>query len=166
MFLVASAACLLGTIVTISQSSSPDKEVTLPSSFQVFTHLPLENSEEKIIKYIITTMAEKNLLQLGFEKKSLKRQGKKIGHIHPLRFAGFIFADPQLKQSMLKITKSKFKWKGFVRGFAGRMQEEAVKNNLVPYIEGFSEMLNVDSEVVTNYVENQDWEGLLRFLCS
>ncbi len=162
--MIAIIACLLAVIVTIPGRIQVSHAEEIMESKGSFFSLPLEEWEQKAIRNIICTMAEKNLLQLGLEKKTLKKKGKKINHVHPLRFVDYIFSDPHLKKCMQQIKKSSFKWNGFVRGFSGRMMEEAVKDNLRPYIPEFSEHLAVNQENLKIYIDNKDWEGLLKYL--
>ena len=65
-----------------------------------FYQLPLTEKEKRIIHGIITTMAEKNILQLAFVKRSMEKRGKKIEHIHPLRFIGYILANSELRSCL------------------------------------------------------------------
>ncbi len=157
-------ACLLAVVVTIPGHIQVNHAEKVSESVESFFKTPLEDWEQKAIRRIVSTMAEKNLLQLGLEKKTLKKKGKKINHVHPLRFVGYIFADPYLKQCMQQIKKSSFKWNGFVRGFSGRMMEEAVRDNLRPHLPEFSHHLTVNQENLQIYIDNKDWEGLLKFL--
>lgn len=129
-----------------------------------FFTLPLNEGERKIIASIITTMAEKNVLKLGLMKRTLEKRGKKIHHVHPFRFLGYVFSTPHLKTSMHKIRKSGFKWDGFMDGFAKKMSDEAHHGNLTPYVPGFCQFLNISEAHVMEYVHRHDWEGLVRFL--
>jgi hypothetical protein len=137
---------------------------TAISQLDLYYGLELTEGEKRIIYKLITTMAEKNPLMLGLEKKSLDKKGKKIHHIHPLRFLGYIFSDPHLRNSMREIKKSYFKWNAFINGLSRKMREESSHNNLAPYIDGFSEHLHIDKSRVTHYIQEREWEALVRFL--
>jgi hypothetical protein len=129
-----------------------------------FHTLHLSSEDEKIIHKIISTMADKNIFSLLFEKRELERKGKQIEHLHPFRFLGVIFSSHHLKNAMREIRKSSFKWDGFMDGLSPRMREEAARDNLVPYIAGFAEYLDIDPERVEYYVRHHNWEGLVRYL--
>lgn len=131
-----------------------------------FLHLPLLEWEKKNIYKIVSTMGEKNVVQLLFEKKTLERKGKEINHVHPMRFIGYAFSDPYLKKCMARIKTSGFKWGGFIDGFGGRMKEEYNRNNLLPYVPSFCEYLNANPEKVTRFIQNRDWDGLVKYLIS
>ncbi|MGE5196064.1 MAG: hypothetical protein ACM3JI_01890 [Anaerolineae bacterium] len=132
----------------------------------IFFQLPLDEVEKRIISKLIRTMAEKNIIKLAFEKRSLEKKGKRINHVHPLRFLAFIFGDPQLKSCMHQIRKSSFKWDHFVDGLAKRLKEESENNTLLPYLPGFCNYLNLNIADVASIVHNHHWESLVRYLLS
>jgi len=59
------------------------------SGEDLFLALPIDDNEKKIISSIITTMAEKNVIKLGLMRRTLEKKGKRIHHVHPLRFLGY-----------------------------------------------------------------------------
>jgi hypothetical protein len=161
-------------IVFLEQTSMPRSEPVSSAKLMqklghaaedtsIFYQLPLTESEKKIIRKIITTMAEKNVFQLLLEKRSLEKKGKKIRHIHPLRFVGFILADSHLRRCMKTISKSYFKWSNFVEGYEERMKEESKKGQLLPYVPGFAELLKADPQVITNYINKSEYEDLINY---
>jgi|GEM_PF-1724032 len=129
-----------------------------------FSNLPIHEHEKVLIYKIITTMAKKNPIQLALKKSSLEKKGKKIHHIHPFRFLGYVFSEPELKQSMHEIKKNHFKWNGFLDGYSKKMRNEATQHNLMPYVESFAGFLRVDSNEVAKFIQKKDYEGLVRFL--
>ncbi len=133
-------------------------------STEAFYQLPLPDREQRLIYDVIKTMGDKNVLQLLFEKKSLERKGRRINHVHPLRFVGYILATPKLKSSLREVKTSTFKWDHFIDGFAKRMKEEASYNNLTPYLPGFVQYVGADLDEVKQYVQRKDWEGLVKSL--
>jgi hypothetical protein len=134
------------------------------SSGPTFYQLPLEDWESKIIYKIVSTMAEKNLLQLALEKKSMEKKGRQINHVHPMRFIGYVFSDPYLKNCMSVIRKSHFKWSNFVDGFGGRMREEFRNNNLMRHIPEFCQLVGADAQTVSQHIQNKDWDSLVKCL--
>ncbi len=140
-----------------------EPQAVLPS-FEPFYQLPLSEKEMRFIKIIITTMAEKNVLQLAFEKHSLEKKGKKIHHVHPLRFMGYILSHPQLKHCLKSIKKSSFKWDAFIDGFAKRMKEELSRGNVYQHVPGFAQLVGSTPEHVNHYIEKKDFVGLVKSL--
>ncbi len=129
-----------------------------------FYQLPLNEKEKRHIWTIITNMAEKNIFQLAFEKGAMEKRGNKINHVHPMRFLGYIFSEPELKSCVKNIKKSSFKWDAFVDGFARRMREENSNNNVLQYVPGFAQQVGSTPDKVKQYVQNKDWEGLIKSL--
>src|SRR5581483_7360484 len=127
-----------------------------------FYGLPLSDKEKRFIKSIISTMADKNLIQLVFEKSVLEKKGKRINHVHPLRFMGYILSNPDLKSDVKTIKKSSFKWDAFVDGFAKRMKEELAHGNVYQHIPGFALEIGTTAKHVEEYVNKKDFEGLIR----
>jgi hypothetical protein len=155
--------------VLFSAAASSDKtfyqmQAVSEGSIDFYQQFSLEEWEKKTISKIITTMAENNIFRLGLKKKELEKKGREINHVHPMWFIAFIVSDSNLKRCMHQIRKSGFKWDGFIDGFSRRMNEESARNNLVPHIQGFASLLNRTPEEVRFYIDNHDWEGLVRNL--
>ena len=75
-----------------------------------FLSLPAADWEVDTIRKIINTMGEKNLVQLLMKKKELKKLGKRIDQVHPLRFLEIVFSNSKTTHSMREVRKSSFKW--------------------------------------------------------
>ncbi|MES2345514.1 MAG: hypothetical protein V4494_06230 [Chlamydiota bacterium] len=133
-------------------------------SLDLFYSLGLSSEDERIIHKIISTMAEKNIFSLLFERRDLEKKGKQLDHLHPFRFLGVIFSNHHLRSSMREVKKSTFKWDGFMDGFSARMKEESIRGNLIRYIPGFAEYVGVDPDKVEHYILHHNWEGLVRYL--
>lgn len=135
-----------------------------------FEEIPLQDWERQIITFIITEMAEKNVFQLLLEKNDMERKGKKINHVHPLRFIGHVCEDQKLRRAMKVIKKNPFKWDNFINGFSRRVREEVGKNNLFRFIPSFCEYLQVhvpiDEAEALSYLRQNDPEGFVRYLIS
>lgn len=140
------------------------KSPTFTLGTDPYDSLPLTSTEKKLIYKIVTNIAKKNLMQLAFEKKSMERKGKRVNHVHPLKFLGTIFSDPQLAGYMRTIKKSSFKWNNFIEGLSGRLKEEYKRNNIKNCVPGFCRAVGADSDKVMPYINKQDWEGLVKYL--
>ncbi len=130
----------------------------------LFYQLPLTDKEKRLIRAIFTTMAHKNIVELALLKRTMEKKGKKVNHVHPLRFVGYLFGNPELKSCMKKIQKSSFKWDAFVAGFARRMKEELAVNNIHQFIPGFCIEVGAHPDVITRYIEHKEWESLVKSL--
>lgn len=133
-----------------------------PEGTESFYHLPITDREKRLIKIIITTMAEKNILQLAFIKRTMEKKGKKIEHVHPMRFIGYILSNAELRSSLRIIKKSSFKWDAFIDGFSRRMKEEFGNNNLYVHIPGFCHQTGANPAEITHFIQKKDWEGLVK----
>ncbi len=133
-------------------------------SSEPFYQLPLTDKDKRFIRSIISTMAEKNIFQLAFERHTLERKGKKINQVHPLRFAGFILSSPDLRSHLKVIKKSSFKWDAFIDGFVKRMKEELSHGNVYQYLSGFAEQTGSTEDHVRHYINKKDYEGLIKSL--
>ncbi|MBS3905100.1 MAG: hypothetical protein KGZ39_07225 [Simkania sp.] len=154
----------LVSIARSPEQMATDMEMPLAKGAEAFYQLPLNDNERQIIHKIIDTMAKDNVLKLGLKRKSMERKGKRIRQVHPLRFLGHIFSDGHLRQCMREISRSHFKWNGFMDGLKDRMKEEAARGNLRQYIPGFAELLHIDEHQVYQYIDHRDWEGLVKHL--
>ena len=126
--------------------------------------LPLDDHDRSLIYKIVDTMAHDNVIKLGWKRKTMEKKGKKIRHVHPLRFLSYVFGDHHLHQCMREISRSSFKWNGFIDGMRSRIDEEAAKGGLLPFAHDFAKHLNVDEGRIRHYIEKRDWEGLVRHL--
>jgi hypothetical protein len=127
-----------------------------------FYQLSITEKDKKIISDIITTIAEKNILQLAFIKHSVERKGKKIERVHPMRFMGYILSSSELRSCLKTIKKSSFKWDHFIAGFSRRMKEEYAHDNVYIYVPGFCQQINGDEEAVKRFIKRKDWEGIVK----
>ena len=117
-----------------------------------------------MIYTIISTMAENNVITLAFKRSELDHLGKKIHHVHPMRFLGTVFSNPYLKKCMEEIADSHFKWNGFIDGFGARMDGEADRHNLHRYARGLCKAIKADHDLVAPYIDHRNWEGLVKHL--
>jgi hypothetical protein len=146
------------------EGNNEDDLLPLTGSGDPYARLPITEKEAQIIWEIIDTMANKNLLQLGWIKKDMERLGQKITHVHPLRFLGTIFADPHLRECMKEVRSSYLKWNGFLDGLTGRLEEEYKRNNLLPHVSGFAATIKANPEQVRNFLQKKEWEKLVKYL--
>ncbi len=150
-------------------SSDPKPPETPPPSAVIndedidyFNQLSITDTDKRNIRKIITSMAEKNVFELLLEKNSLEKKGKEIRHVHPLRFLGYIGSDSYLKKCLYTISKNHFKWDNFVEGFEDKMKEENKKEQLLPYVDGFSKTLSIDANKIRDLVNRSDYIGIIK----
>ena len=123
--------------------------------------LQLHAQQERIISEIISTIDNTHLMLLGFQASHLHRLGDQLGEIGVFQFMGYIFSQPQLKQSMRKIHSSWGKWQGFMGGLAPRIESECHKENFVHEVTRFAHFLRIDPNVLLHCAHNRDWDGFV-----
>jgi hypothetical protein len=126
-----------------------------------YSQLPINGEEKRIISKLVVTLAENNVFKLLFEKKKLEKLGKRINHVHPMKFLGTILGDPRLFHCLREIRKSTFKWEGFMDGLVRRMNEELSHNNIEKYIPGFAAFVHKDAKQIQDYIDRRDFEGMV-----
>jgi hypothetical protein len=152
-------------LAALDTPSAKEPQPSLESGeLSPYETLTISQEDKIIIGRLLMTMAENNIFKLLMEKKRLEKWGDDINHVHPVRFLGTVFTDPRLIYCMREIKRSSFKWDSFVEGFSERMREEAGRNNLVRYVEGFAEAIGRDAKDLYVYFENADFEGLVKHL--
>ncbi len=126
-----------------------------------YSQLQINGEEKKIISKIIITVAENNVLKLLFEKKKLEKLGKRINHLHPLKFLGTILSDQRLHHCLREIRRSSFKWDEFMGGFVRRMNEELGHDNVKKYVPSFSSFFQANTAQLMTYIDRRDFEGMV-----
>ena len=121
--------------------------------------------QDKINIYkLLTTLGKTHMPFLLAQKGNLEKIGDKIYHVHSFRFLAFILSDQTLMHSMRQIKKSFFKWRNFAGGFTEKMNKLYSEDEVKKYVKSFAEELNVDEKSIRKYVEQKDWENLLKYL--
>ena len=133
-----------------------------------YYRLRLTPEDQGNISKMMKNMGELGWLGLLKKKKMMEKLGDKILPVHPLRFLGYIASSPSLKKQLPKIMKDLVKKKSFIRGFGKRagfgkkMTEEINRGNMMRYVPGFSQHIDIDEHILKVYFETRDWEGLIR----
>ncbi|KKL98157.1 MAG: hypothetical protein KR126chlam4_00913 [Candidatus Anoxychlamydiales bacterium] len=153
-----SKAGILSAIVKLPPKN--EKQMT-------YTELPRPYEDEQKITDLITTLGinGKIALLLHHEKR-LNKVGNEIRYIHPFKFLGYIFTHPDLKEYMAVIFDDYFIRTRFVKDFAQTMDIYDLRNKLVIYLDDFANELGISVDKIKPFIDNREWEGLLRFLIS
>ena len=119
---------------------------------------------EKIIEIMTTMGSHGNMSLLMHHQKRLRKLGKEVEHVHPLKFLGCIFSTPGMRIYMDDIYHSSFKWSNFIKGLSPNFDHELKKVNLLKYLDDFAKEVNIPKEKMIVYFQNRDWEGFVKFL--
>ena len=93
----------------------------------------------------------------------MNKVGDKVRRVHPLRFIGFILSDPYLRICLKNIESDVIKWANFMEGYEARMAKESREDNLLKYLPGFAELLEVSESSIQHFIQNEDYSGLVRY---
>ncbi len=129
-----------------------------------FILVPVTETEEKLIWELIDNLGNKGYLGLLGVKARMNEIEEKIKHIHPLRFLGSIYADPYLKECMPKAFKKSIVKNRFINELRDKFLIEFQYNNVYPLIPGFCKKVGADPDEVSLFIQQHQWEKLLRYL--
>ncbi len=129
-----------------------------------FYTLTLTQEDGQNIHFIIKSMAKSGWFTLLKKKSEMERCGDSVRHVHPLRFLGFIFSDPQRKHYMHMVKKSTIKWSQFKGGLFPNLKKEFDRGQLYPYLAGFAKAVGVEKQLLAHYIQREDWDGFLNAL--
>lgn len=142
----------------------------IDASPELYYALELSQEDKDHISKLITQLGDLGWFALWKDRKEMRKLGKKIKPVHPLRFMGHILSDNHLKKRMPKIMGDFFKKKSFLygeteeEGFGQRMSRELQQGNMMQYVPGFAEQVGVSKESIFIYFKTHNWEGLIRHL--
>lgn len=141
-----------------------DDQPVIVEGKDALSQLPVTEIDKQLIYEIIDTMAANNPIVLGLKSSELKKKGRKINHVHPMKFLEVVFANLHLKTCMGEIKESYFKWNGFISGISQRLEEEFNRNNLLQYVPGLCQTLNANPEQLRKYIQKHEWENMIKYL--
>lgn len=125
----------------------------------------IEQTDQNNITKLITRLGNWGVGRLLWHVKEMNHLGDRIRHVHPLSFLGYIYSQPELTKCMKSINRSYFKRKEFIAGLSEKMEIEAERDNLLPYVRNFSEKIGCQRwEDIFIFLDRHDWIGLLAYL--
>jgi hypothetical protein len=137
-----------------------------PSSGRNY-NTPVTAAEKAKIRYILTSLGYSSLLELGKLRSDLKKTGKEVDHIHPLRFLMTIFTDEELKASVHAIRGRAIGWiwSEFSDGVTGSLKMEASRNNLkTEFIQDFAKAVNINVNLIQPLLQQGRWTEFVNTL--
>lgn len=162
---------ILGIFLSIPISSAAQLQITSTNpSYSLFEEVPeeiffIDPVDQNNITKLITRLGHWGVGRLLWNVKEMNRLGDRIRHVHPLCFLSYIYSQPQLATCMKSINSNYFKKKEFISGLSQKMEFEADRDNLLPYVKNFSEKIGCEHwEEISIFVDRRDWAGLLTYL--
>jgi hypothetical protein len=138
--------------------------VSFAENVQAYSELVVTAEQERDIHKLITTLAHTSTFGLVFKKGELEDLGKKTYGIHPLRYLGCIYSDPQLKDCMPKLLDKSMVASRFVKEISEGLNEKLDEGQLVRYIPGFAASLKLDPAPFMTFVDKRNWKGMIDYL--
>lgn len=128
--------------------------------------IAVTEDDKSEIRYILKTLAQKSLTALWGARKKLESSGKKIDHIHPLKFLECIFTDEELKVYIYNIKKrGTWVWGEFIKGIKQSLEEEQKLGNLrQEFFSSFAVKVKIDLSLVASLITSEEWEDFMKSL--
>lgn len=124
---------------------------------------PMTAIEEEKIRFIITTLSSQSAIGLLISKPSLQEAGTHVQEVHPLRFMGFIFSDPELRIAVKRI--GSIPWHQFVAGMEGNFEAASSRNNLSDsMIHDFALQIDQEFSEIQPFFIHHKWANLLNYI--
>lgn len=142
----------------------PTPSQTESNELKLYYDLPLSQNQESDIYKLVTTLANTSIFGLMFKQGELEDIGKRIYGVHPLRYIGYIYSIPKLKQCMPELLSKSMVATRFIKELSAGFNQKLDQGELKQYMPGFAESLHLELEPLMNFVNNRNWEGLLKYL--
>jgi hypothetical protein len=129
--------------------------------------VPVSSSEKEKMRYIIKTLGYESIVKITSETSNLKKVGKQINHLHPLRFLMTIFTDEELKAGIHAIRGRSISWiwSNFLDGIKGSLSEETANQNMrIEYIQDFANSVGINIQLILPSLQNGKWEEFVNIL--
>jgi len=125
----------------------------------------VSTKERKDIGYIINTLGFSSLVQINKNKSALNQAGKRIDHVHPLRFLMTVFTDEHMKASIHAMQNRGWVWGEFSGGIKDSLENEANSGNMRDeFIQDFAAQVNIDQALIAPLIQAHDWNQLIKIL--
>jgi hypothetical protein len=126
---------------------------------------PVTEGEMIDINYVVNTLGVGTFTSILKARSNLKEAGRRIEHVHPLRFLMTVFTDDTLKVSMRLMQKRNWIWSEFMGGLHKRMDEEASRYNMQEsFVLDFASQIGIDKDVIYPLVYYNQWDALVSTL--
>lgn len=129
-------------------------------------HARVTKEEESDVRFLITTLADKSLVDIAILKDSIEAAGIRIDHLHPLRFLMTIFSDEKMKVGIRNIKgKGWGVWGQFTAGLKECLSTETrIGNMKYEYVQDFSKRFKLDVSKIYKIIRECNWDLLLETL--
>lgn len=161
------------TTTTTRASTATRKAATAaPPVHRTLAQLPCTQEQEGQIKKLLLILGTKGKGDILWnEKKSLSDLGAAIRDVHPLKFLSIALSTPEGIGHVQAIFADMFKRGSFMSysnsttpSFTCKLDAEAKKDNLAPYLTELVQGKNVDLAQIQKDVKEKKWDNLVKRL--
>lgn len=124
----------------------------------------LTTTEMEDTRYIMKTLGMASLITIAKERSSLRKRGKNIEPIHPLRFLLVVFTDEELKAGMHGLYGRTWVWDEFWAGLHDSFETESGRNNLNQFVDDFSTKIGLNPNLIKPLIHSKQWNQLIKTL--
>ena len=123
------------------------------------------STEKRDIAFIVNTLGMNSLLKIADNKATIKKAGKRVEHIHPLRFLLVVFTDEEMKASFHSLVGRSWVWSDFFAGLRDSFETETNNINMRPeFINDFAANVGIDVSLISSDLANRQWEQFINVL--
>jgi hypothetical protein len=150
---------VIASIIKIPPTEPPEPSDT------TFDNLACTLEDVQNISRLISVMGENGKVVLLFKyQRELRQIGRKIEHVHPLKFISVVISDPHLRSCMKQIHSDYFKWSNLMDGLGNGLSSQNMQGKVSIFLNDFAKAVNVAPESLQKFVDREDWENMLIFL--
>ena len=128
------------------------------ASYEQLSYTPADKAD---IVNLLETLSTYSTLGLLGERTRLNELGKRIEHVHPLKFLEIIFTDEHLTSCLREVESSFFKRISFMGGLEKSFKAKEKLGEVEPYLQDFSKAIKVTTESLQPFFKDQNWRGLV-----
>lgn len=126
---------------------------------------PITSSQRSDIKYILTSLGLGSLIKIAKETSSLRKAGKRVEYVHPLRFLTVVFTDEEMKASMHGLYGRTWVWDEFFGGLRDSFDCETDRNNMKPeFISDFAATVGINPDLIYPSINSRQWNQMIGIL--
>jgi hypothetical protein len=140
------------------------KEDSSLIELEPFYTLPLTDEDKVFLSQLVSDFAEKNFEELMQNQADSEKSIDRFDLIHPLRIAGFIFSEPNLKESAKEIMNTDGKSHMIVALLMVKIKKGIELGTLNQYMPGFIDYCGADKDLVSSFIDQDNYRGLINYL--
>ncbi len=123
----------------------------------------LPDDQKEVLENIITHFYNDSSEELMNQTEILMPQLMSVFETSPLELVGFILNDATLRMQMSQGLRDPAKGALFIQGFGFRMMQEIPKESFDDDLEYFCKSYNLNTKVMKNFIEKNDWNRFILY---